>query len=173
MANTNELKTLVEKELLQFFCQKNELIQLNLTRAQVKQIFNDMEPDLIAYGNHDKTLYVGEATTSGYMGQKRGDFHVGAVKKIFEAFSKFYLFFDDFDNIVRGVAKHVPGIDINNLKCVFIVPQGSRFLNALGFRKRLFEKGYMTLETIELSPVTKEEMIRILLESKNENKKLE
>lgn len=171
MANTNELKTVVEPELIQFFCEKNELTQLDINRAQVKQIFNEMEPDLIAYSTQHKTLYVGEVTTSGYLGQKRGDFHVGAVKKIFEAFSKFYLFFDDFENIVKRIAWYIPTMKIDNLKCVFIVPQGSRFINALGFRKRLFEKGYMTLETIELSPATKELMIRVLLESKNENMK--
>ncbi len=171
MANTNELKMIVEPELIHFFCEKNELTQLDIKRVQVKQIFNEMEPDLIAYSARHKTLYVGEVTTSGYLGQKRGDFHVGAVKKVFEAFSKFYLFFDDFENIVKRITRYIPAIEIDNLKCVFIVPQGSKFINALGYRKKLFEKGYMTLETIELSSATRELMIRVLNESKNENMK--
>jgi hypothetical protein len=72
MANTNELKTVAEPELLRLFCSKNKLTQLDFNRAQVKHIFNEMEPDLIAYSAQHKTLYVGEATTSGYLGQKRG-----------------------------------------------------------------------------------------------------
>ena len=102
MANTNVLKTVVEQELVQFFCQKNKLEPINLKKSQVKDIFSGMEPDLIAYNPTDKTLVIGEVTTSGYMGQKGKDFHVGAVKKVFEAFSKFYLFYDDFENISRA-----------------------------------------------------------------------
>ena len=59
---------------------------------------------------------------------------------------------------------------IDKIKCFFIVPKGSKFINALGYRNRLFEKGIMDLETIELTNETYEEMLRVLKDSKYENK---
>ena len=53
-------------------------------------------------------------------------------------------------------------IKIESIKCFFIVPEGSRFISALGYRKRLFEKGIMDLETIELSIETHELMLKVL-----------
>lgn len=127
-----------------------------------------MEPVLLGYHAIDNKLYIGEITTSGYMGQRGRDFHVGAVKKVFEAFCKFFLIHDD-ENIMMRFSKHMDNIKIESIKCFFIVPEGSRFINALGYRKRLFEKGIMDLETIELSIETHELMLKVLLNAKNEN----
>lgn len=170
MANTNLLKTVVEKEMISTFCKKHQIDLLNLSTKQIHNIFDDMEPDLVGYHELEKTLYLGEITTSGYMGQRGRDFHVGAVKKVFEAFSKFYLFYDDVENIIKKVRRHTSDIEISTIKCFFIVPEGSRFINALGYRKRLFEKGYMDLDTIKLTKDTYEVMIKVLMDSKNENK---
>lgn len=129
-----------------------------------------MEPDLVGYHLKSKTLYLGEVTTSGYMGQRGKDFHVGAVKKVGEAFSKFYLFHDDVHGIIEKLNKSSGDFEINALKCFFIVPEGSRFINSLGYRKKLFQKGYMELETIELTKETHAVMMKVLMDSKNENK---
>ena len=158
VANTNLLKTVVEPEIIENFCSKHQLQIIKLSRKQMKDVFDDMEPDLIGYHDIDNTLYIGEITTSGYMGQKGHDFHVGAVKKVFEAFCKFYLIHDDEDNTIIKLSKYMDKIRINTIKCFFIVPKGSKFINALGYRKRLFEKGIM------------EVMLRVLMDSKNENK---
>ncbi|MBU3145807.1 hypothetical protein [Clostridium sp. CF012] len=172
MANTNLLKTVVEKELAENFCIKYELEQLTLPQKQMHNIFSNMEPDLIGINRNQKTLYLGEITTSGFMGQRGRDYHVGAVKKVAEAFSKFYLFKDDEKNIIRSISNYIPLAEVYNLKCYFIVPEGSKFLNALGYRTKLFEKGYMELEKIKLSKETEDKMIEVLIESKNENKQL-
>ena len=169
MANTNLLKTVIEPEIVEIFCNKYQLQKINLPKYKIKQIFDDMEPDLLGYHAIDNTLYIGEITTSGYMGQRGRDFHIGAVKKVFEAFCKFYLIHDD-ENIMMKVSEHIDNIKIESIKCFFIVPKGSRFINALGYRKRLFEKGIMDLETIDLSIETHEIMLRVLMDSKNENK---
>ncbi len=170
MANTNLLKSLVEKEMINTFCQKYQIQLLNLSTRQLHNIFNDMEPDLTGYQPSQKALCIGEITTSGYLGQRGKDFHVGAVKKVFEAFSKFYLFHDDTDNIIEKASRHISELNIESIKCFFIVPEGSKFINALGYRKRLFEKGYMDLETIKLTKDTQDVMIKILMDSRNENK---
>lgn len=170
MANTNLLKTVVEKEIIASFCNKHKLQLIDLSKKKMHEIFDDMEPDLVGYHALDKSLYIGEITTSGYMGQRGRDFHIGAIKKVFEAFSKFHLFHDDMDNIIKRITKTEVGIEIEAIKCFFIVPEGSRFINALGYRKRLFEKGYMSLERIELTEETKTLMIKVLTDSKNEIK---
>lgn len=170
MANTNLLKSLVEKEMISTFCQKHQIELLHLSTKQIHSIFNDMEPNLIGYQPCQKALYIGEITTSGFLGQRGRDFHVGAVKKVFEAFSKFYLFHDDAENIIKRTNRHFLEVNIESIKCFFIVPEGSKFINALGYRKRLFDKGYMTLETIELTKDTQDIMIKSLMDSRNENK---
>jgi hypothetical protein len=65
MANTNLLKSLVEKEMISTFCQKHQIELLHLSTKQIHSIFNDMEPDLIGYQPCQKALYIGEITTSG------------------------------------------------------------------------------------------------------------
>lgn len=42
----------------------------------------------------------------------------------------------------------------------FIVPKGARFINVLGYKKKLFETEYMTLEEIELSQENKDVIFR-------------
>lgn len=168
VANTNLLKTVVEPEIIENFCNKHQLQIIKLSKQQIKEVFDDMEPDLIGY--RDNTLFIGEITTSGYMGQKGHDFHVGAVRKVFEAFCKFYLIHDDEEDIIIKLSKYMDKIKIDTIKCYFIVPKGSKFINALGYRKRLFEKGIMDLETIELTSETCKIMLTVLMESKNENK---
>jgi|GEM_PF-1812487 len=170
MANTNLLKTVVEKEMIDAFSKKYSILPINLSKKQMHEIFDDMEPDLIGYHIQEKALYLGEITTSGYMGQKNRDYHVGAVKKVFEAFSRFYLFHDDFLNIIQRAKKANIGIEIESLKCFFIVPEGSRFIKALGYREKLFKTGHMSLETISLTEEAHSIMLQVLKKSKDEMK---
>lgn len=46
----------------------------------------------------------------------------------------------------------------------------SKFINALCYRKKLLDKGYMELGTIKLTDNTYEVIIKILTDSKYENK---
>ncbi|MTI71080.1 MAG: hypothetical protein FH751_12595 [Firmicutes bacterium] len=172
MANTNKLKTVVEKEMIDRFCDKYEIkpLKLDLQKNKIHTIFSGMEPDLIAYHEEERILYLGEITTSGYLGQRGRDFHVGAVKKISEAFSKFYLLYNDIRIINKRLQEYLPDNEIDSVKCFFIVPEGSKFINALGYRKKLFETRYMDLETIKLTKESHSVMIEVLEASKNENK---
>ena len=127
-----------------------------------------MEPDLVAYQVEEKVLHLGEITTSGYHGQKGKDFHVGAVKKVFEAFAKFTFWRDDLKAILRRFQESGFDVEVESLVCSFIVPEGSRFINALGYRSKLFDKDIMDLEVIPLSPKTKEIMTEIHRSAKAE-----
>lgn len=169
MANTNQLKTVVEKEMIDTFCKNYGIEILKLSTKHQQDIFCGMEPDLIAYDKKNNTLFLGEITTSGYMGQRGKDFHVGAVKKVFEAFSKFYLFHDDKDGIRDRLMSHTDKVKFSKLRCFFIVPEGSKFINSLGYRDLLFQTRYMDLETVELTKETHKIMMKVLLDSKEEN----
>jgi hypothetical protein len=104
VANTQKLK-LVEAEMIDTFCSRNQIRALALSRDQIHSIFGDMEPDLVGYHPLQRTLCIGEITTSGYLGQRGKDFHVGAVKKLTEAFGKFYLIREDGDTIANKVQR--------------------------------------------------------------------
>ncbi|MCY6354362.1 hypothetical protein [Clostridium sp. ZS2-4] len=125
---------------------------------------------MISYDEKKGVLYVGEITTSGYLGKNNKDFHIGAVKKVFEAFSKFYLLHKEEKHIFSEILNYYPLIKPNKLQCFFIVPKGARFINALGYRKKLFETEYMTLEEIELSQENKEVMLEVLNNTRCEMK---
>lgn len=168
MANTNQLKKIVENEIINTFCEKHKVRRMDISRKDLHTIFFDTEPDLVGYDEQSKTLYIGEITTSGYFGGRGKDYHVGAVKKIYEAFSKFYLFHDDKEILFSRIKKSDFCMEPSRLKCFFIVPEGSRFINALGYRDRLFKKGYMELEKIPLLKGTYDVMKKVLLDSKNE-----
>lgn len=168
MANTNQLKKIVENEIINTFCVKHKVRRIDISQKELRDIFFDMEPDLVGYHEQSKTLYIGEITTSGYFGANGKDYHVGAVKKIYEAFSRFYLLHDDKEILFSRIKQKGFCMEPNRLKCFFIVPEGSRFINALGYRDRLFKKGYMDLEEIPLLKETYDVMKKVLLDSKNE-----
>ncbi len=172
MANTNKLK-IVEQEMIDTFYKINKVMSVKLSTKQKKSIFLGMVPDLVAYAKRKKMLYIGEITTSGYFGQRGKDFHLGAVRKIFEAFSKFYLIKRKIDiSNLRSKLKAI-GTNIqefNEIKCHFIVPEGARFLNAFGFRKELFNAKIMDLNIIRLSPELQKIMEDTLRKSINEMK---
>ncbi len=161
MANTNLLKTVVEKEIIKMYCEKHVASQIELSIKMVKFIFDGTEPDLVAYRAADRTLHLGEITTSGFQGQKGKNFHIGAVKKVFEAFAKFTLWRDDLDTILQRFRECGIDNEVENVVGSFIVPEGCKFIHALGYRNKLFNKGIMTLEVIPLKPETIEVMLEV------------
>jgi hypothetical protein len=110
----------------------------------------------------------GKLKNMGYNGQRGGNFHVGAVKKVAEAFSKFYLIKQDKAIICNNVAKLYPDCKFDEISCHFIVPENSKFIKALGYREKLFKCGIMSLDIIPLSDKTKNTMLDILENAKKE-----
>ncbi|MDP3105184.1 MAG: hypothetical protein Q8M95_11325 [Candidatus Methanoperedens sp.] len=171
MANTNRLKKEVEPEIINLFCKENDcnLVSFN-PKSKIKEIFLGMDPDLVAYDKNKKILYIGEITTSGYDGN-RGNFHIGAVRKFAEIFSKFYLCKIEKNEIFRRIEKLKPEYTFESISCHLIVPKGSKFIKALGYRKKLLETGIMSLDEISLSDKVEKIMHEVLDSSRSEMKK--
>lgn len=153
MANTNGLKKIVEPDLINSFKQKYGCELISLPSKSIKNIFLEMEPDLIGFDKENCVLFIGEITTSGYFGQRGKNFHIGAVRKLAEAFSKFYLFHmeENREKIFRNIQKVQSNVQPQLLSCHFIVPERSRFIKALGYRERLFQTGIMKLDELPIS----------------------
>lgn len=168
MANTNDLKNIIEPHLKVAFNDKYQCKCIDMTPKDLKYVFNGLEPDLVAVDIDLAMLYVGEITTSGYLGAKGRSFHHGTTKKVFEAFGKFYLIQKDKENILKNISQFYPDIKLSNLSCHFIMPAGAESLTALGYRKRLFEQGIMTLDELKLSEEVNSLMCDILQKASNE-----
>lgn len=168
MANTNKLKYIVEPVMKRQFCEKYACELIPLSNKQLQIIFSGMEPDVVAISHKNNILHIGEITTSGFMGQKGRDFHIGAVKKISEAFSKFYLILLDKDEIIQRLCKYYNIEAIDKIDCHFIVPEGAKFINALGYREKLFDIGVMKLDIIKLDYENEKLMLQVLMDAKKE-----
>jgi hypothetical protein len=171
MANTTVLKNIIEPELERGFFLKYghlEKMRPKPTNAELRDIFMDMEPDLIGVGSISSILYIGEITTSGYLGSRRGDFHIGAAKKVSEAFSRFSLINHNKTKILQRLHKYYPSLKLHNISCHFIVPEGAPFIKALGYREHLFKVGIMELDKITLPDDVKKLMIGALASSREE-----
>jgi hypothetical protein len=158
-------------EIINTFCKEKSLELIDLSKKDIKSIFSNMEPDLIAYDKVKKVLHIGEITTSGYYGHKNKDFHLGATKNVFEAFSRFYIFLknEEFSNQIKNkIIDFKPEILVNKIECHFVVPEGSRFIKALGYRGMLLNAGIMSLNQVNLSDKTKRIMKQVLQNSKKE-----
>ncbi|HHW40564.1 MAG TPA: hypothetical protein GXX19_05350 [Syntrophomonadaceae bacterium] len=71
MANTNILKTEIEEALIQSFVNKYTGVRiLDLSTREKIYVFQGTEPDLVGVNSENLTLYLGEITTSGYLGQR-------------------------------------------------------------------------------------------------------
>lgn len=57
---------------------------------------------------------------------------------------------------------------VNDIICHFIVPEGARFIKALGYRAKLFETGIMKLDKIKLTDENEQLMIQVLMRAKQE-----
>lgn len=171
IANTNKLKTEVENELIRKFCLIYKCQKLDfIPKTKLKEIFLGMEPDLIAFNKNSGKLYIGEITVSGYDGHRGKDFHVGAVRKLAESFSKFYLISreENISGICEKIKTQHPDCDFEQISCHFIVPKGSKFINALGYREKLFKTGIMKKDEILISEKWKSIILEVLEISKKE-----
>lgn len=171
MVNTNILKTVVEPELCQGFRNKYLCEKLIFSKNELNRIFLEMEPDLVAFDGNKGILYIGEITVSGYNGHRGRDFHIGAARKFAECFSKFYLLKhleENSQEITKKIGMLKPEYNFKTISYHLIVPEGSRFIKALGYREKLLETGVMFLDEISLSEITKGLMLEILENAKNE-----
>lgn len=171
MANTNRLKKEIEPEIINLFCKKYDCNLLSFDpKSKIKEIFLGMDHDLIAYNKNKKILYIGEITASGYDGH-RGNFHTGGVKKFVEIFSKFYLCKFEEKEISRKIKMLKPESAFESISCHLIVPKGSKFVKALGYRQKLLETGIMSLDEISLSDNVDKIMHEVLDSARSEMKK--
>lgn len=175
MTNTNRLKTKIEPEIIDRFCKKYECNLLYFDpkinpKSKLKEIFLGMDPDLVAYNINKHILYIGEITASGYNGH-RGNFHIGAARKFAEIFSKFYLFKMEENEIRKRIEMLKSEYVIESISCHLIVPEGSKFIKALGYRKKLIESGIMFLDEIPLSENVNKVMHEVLESARREIKK--
>lgn len=110
-----------------------------------------MEIDGIGISRQLKTLYFCEITVSGFLGHKGKDFHIGATRKFADAFARFSII---THTSTKAALLKAAETDYEQkfeyIKCHLVVPKGSRFIRALGYRARLLEMGVMALTEIEL-----------------------
>jgi hypothetical protein len=161
MANTNGLKEVVEP-----FMVKEVLKKYEATKLPIKVIL-EMHPDLLAYTVD--TVIIGEATTSGFNGSKRGNYHAGGIKKLFEAFCKFSILKSHEDEIL-SIFSEETHCSFKKIRYLFIVPKGSKFIDGLGYRQRLLSMNIMELELVKLNPETDRILKDNLKNCQDENK---
>ena len=110
-----------------------------------------MEFDGIGIHRKARALFFCEITVSGYLGHRGRNFHVGATKKFSDSFARFSIVVHP--SVRGGLLAAVSldhGIEFKEVKCHLVVPKGTRFIRALGYRKKLLEMGIMALMEIEL-----------------------
>lgn len=74
----------------------------------------------------------------------------------------------DKDNILQKLNKYSNVAITSKVDCHFIVPEGARFINALGYRSRLFDTGVMKLDKIKLDGKSEQLIMQILMKAKKE-----
>lgn len=166
MANTQLLKTKTEPELADGFLKIHDAVRI------IVPALLGMRPDLVAYSAVTGTLWICEITTSGFLGKDDSPFHIGASRKFCEGFAKFAILNRQALQAKNEICGTIANRQIMNaqMECRFVVPTGSRFIQALGWRKQLVGT-IMQVEEIELSPVSREEMIQVLLASRSEQQR--
>ncbi|WP_225414637.1 hypothetical protein [Stigmatella hybrida] len=168
MANTNELKKVVEPGLLRAFWLSRAAQAVPLSGG-LRRLVHEMEPDGIGIHPASGTLFMCEATASGYMGGKRGDFHDGAATKLIETYARFSLLMHSKTREeLLATASKEHACSLTQLRCHLIVPQGTRFIQALGYRTRFLKVGVMELTQVELSPPEQQVMEIVLREARGE-----
>ena len=99
MANTEKLKTIIEPELAELFLKKHSARRLLPGRLL------GMDCDVVAYSESNRVLWFCEITTSGFLGKGKSDFHVGAVRKFCEGFSKFFILRSHQEKVREDIQK--------------------------------------------------------------------
>lgn len=166
MARTQALKLIIQPELAAGFLKGHSAIEITTGRVL------GMEFDLVGYSNADRVLWFCEITASGFLGKGRGDFHVGASRKFCEGFAKFSVLKFNEREAKRNLqtVTNDPVILDAHIECRFVVPLGSRFIQALGWRGQLIGT-MMRTEEIPLSESSRETMIQVLLEARREQER--
>jgi len=167
MANTQILKEVIEPELAEAFLKQHSARRLTCGRVL------GMDYDLIAFSEGDLVLWLCEITASGYLGKGSRDFHVGAVRKFCEGSAKFAIAARHEQDVKNQIRVRYPEISPSEVRCHFIVPQGSRFIRALGWRRQLLGANLMHLEELGLSENSQRLLEQVLLQSRREQDRSE
>ncbi|OGR89772.1 MAG: hypothetical protein A3A86_04660 [Elusimicrobia bacterium RIFCSPLOWO2_01_FULL_60_11] len=162
MANTNELKNVIEPALSERFWKTKNAQQVVPSLGLRRELFG-MEFDGIGINREQKTLYFCEITVSGFLGHRGKDFHIGATRKFADAFARFSIITHSLTkaSLLRAAERDYD-IKLEHIRCHLVVPKGSRFIRALGYRTRLLEMGVMDLTEIELPDNEGEILNRVL-----------
>jgi hypothetical protein len=133
-----------------------------------------MDYDLIAISESEGTLWFCEITTSGYFGGSKGPFHVGASRKICESHAKFAILRDNEAQARKVLTDRTGNSRLKNyrLECGFVVPKGSLFITALGWRTQLITGAVMRQEPIELPQDIQQCMEEVLGDASKEQQQL-
>lgn len=168
MANTNELKNIIEPALSERFWKTKKAQQVIPSLGLRRELFG-MEFDGVGIQREQNTLYFCEITVSGYLGHRGKDFHTGAVRKFADAFARFSIVTHSHtkESLFKA-AEHDYDVTFEHVSCHLVVPKGSRFIRALGYRTRLLEMGVMELTEIELSDSELEILNRVLKTARDE-----
>ena len=168
MANTNDLKNVIEPALLEGFWKAEKGKQVVQTAARRRELFG-MEFDGIGLQPQQKALCFCEVTVSGYLGHRGRDFHVGATKKFADAFARFSIvMYPSTKAALLKAAAREFATELESINCHLVVPKGSRFIRALGYRTRMLEMGIMRLTEIQLSEEQREILQRVLNAARDE-----
>ena len=131
VARTHGLKTHIQAELAAGFLARHNAVEIASGRLL------GMDVDLVAYSASDRVLWACEMTTSGFLGKGGGNFHVGASRKFCEGYAKFSILLLK-EQAAKEQIRTITGDDSisgANVQCRFVVPAGSRFIQALGWRQ--------------------------------------
>jgi len=162
MANTNELKNIIEPALSERFWKIKSAQQVVPSSGLRRELFG-MEFDGIGIHREQRALYFCEITVSGFLGHRGKDFHIGATRKLADAFARFSIVthLPTKDSLLQAAERDY-GERLEHVRCHLVVPKGCRFIRALGYRTRLLEMGVMELTEVELPDRELEILNRVL-----------
>jgi hypothetical protein len=133
MARRDVLTGLIQRELADGFLKKNHATEVTVGRKDQPPRLLGIAFDLVAYSVKEKILWACEMTASGFLGKGEGNRHVGANRKFCEGFAKFFILKlneSAAKDRIRTITRD-PGVLDARLECRFVVPTGSRFIQAL------------------------------------------
>ncbi|MBK9497784.1 MAG: hypothetical protein IPO06_00110 [Leptospiraceae bacterium] len=164
MANTKLLKEQIEPKLRAIFVNENQIDLLN----NVHEILGT-QPDVI--GEKENILYLGEITVSGYLGSTKGDFHIGATRKLAESFLKLFILKKQKKKLEKELADKYNFIrNYADIQLYFIYPENARFMKALGYREFIFDSGAIKKYPIHLDNESEALLNDVLNNARNEFK---
>lgn len=168
MANTNRLKNEIEPALLDSFRKTKGITGIEPSKA-VRQHLGGMKFDGIGICEQNHELVFCEATTSGFLGGRDRDFHTGGVRKLADTFARFSIVMHrSVQKKLLAAAARDCGRPLKRIKCYLVVPEGCRFVEAIGYRKKWLEMGVMELATVKLPPSKRVILLQALGDARSE-----